>query len=65
MVHFVLTRNLQFSTRGVKDKIFRCRMLVEMKAKLFKQPYATLTKPTQPFEKFGIDFKGPLPSSNT
>ena len=61
--HFVKSRNLPYSTEDVKKITSSCKTCVEIKPKFFKPDNPCIIKATQPFERIGIDFKGPLPSS--
>ena len=64
MYHFIRTKNLLYSWKDVKIMRKNCRICCEIKPRLFEPPQAQLMKSTQPFERIGIDFKGPLPSTS-
>ena len=61
--HFVRSRNLPYSMEDVKSVISQCRVCAELKPNFFRPINPPLIKATQPFERLGIDFKGPVPSS--
>ena len=63
LTHFVRTRNLPYSTEDIKQVTSHCRVCAELKPNFFRPENPPLIKATQPFERLGIDFKGPLPSS--
>ena len=42
-----------------------CQTCSELKPRFIKQVPGTLIKATQPFERLSVDFKGPLPPSNS
>ena len=60
--HFVRARNLPYSVDDIKKVISSCRVCAELKPRFFKPTNPPLIKSTQPMERLGIDFKGPLPS---
>ena len=65
MYHFVKIRNLPFSLDDIKTMTNSCNVCAECKPKFYKPDNAKLIKSTQPFERLNMDFKGPLPSSNS
>ena len=64
MVHFVRSKNMQFSTEEVKKTCSTCRICAELKPQFYHPTSRTLIKATQPMERLSIDFKGPLPTTS-
>ena len=64
MAHFVKVRNLPFSLEEIRKLNNSCKECCEVKPRFYKPPPSHLIKPTQPFERLNVDFKGPLPSTN-
>jgi hypothetical protein len=62
MIHFVRSKNLPYSVDDVKKMTANCRICAEVKPQ-FVRSSGQLIKATQPFERLGLDFKGPLPST--
>ena len=65
MSHFVKTRNLPYSMEEIRKINSSCRECAEVKPRFYKPEPAHLIKSTQPFERLNLDFKGPLPSTNS
>ena len=63
LLHFVRSKNLPFSTEDVRKLCSSCELCGELKPKFYRPEQGTLIKATQPMERLGIDFKGPLPSA--
>ena len=61
--HFIRSRNLPYSVEDIKKVISACRVCSELKPRFFKPINPPLIKATQPMERLGLDFKGPLPSA--
>ncbi|KRY08624.1 Pro-Pol polyprotein, partial [Trichinella patagoniensis] len=61
LYHFVRSKNLPYFIQEVRQVVTDCRTCAEMKPRFYQPETATLIKATQPFERFNIDFKGPLP----
>ena len=64
MLHFVRSKNMPFSTECVKKTCSTCRICAELKPQFCRPTPGTLTKSTQPTQRLGIDFKGPLPTTS-
>ena len=64
MLHFVRSKNMQFSTEEVKKTCSTCRICAELKPQFYRPTPGTLIKATQPMERLSIDFKGPLPTTS-
>ena len=64
IAHFVRMRNLPFPLDEIKQMIKSCKTCSALKPQYFSPQSTPLIKATQPFERFNIDFKGPLPSNN-
>ena len=62
MLHFVRSKNLPYSTEEVKRVCSTCRVCAELKPRFHRPEPGVLIKATQPMERLGIDFKGPLPT---
>ena len=60
--HHIQQRNLPYSLGNVEKMTSACAICCEIKPKFFKLPIVNLFKSSQPFERFSMDFKGPLPS---
>ena len=63
--HFVRAKNLPYSLEDVKKVTNGCHICCECKPQFHRPEEAHLVKATQPFERINLDFKGPLPSTNT
>jgi hypothetical protein len=64
MLHFIRSKNLPYSTKDVKKTCSSCRTCAELKPQFYRQQAGVLIKATQPMERLGIDFKGPLPTTS-
>jgi len=68
MLHSVGAKNLPYSMDDVKKVCTTCRAehgrCAELKPRFYAPQEAKLVKATQPIERWGIDFKGPLPTSS-
>ena len=60
ILHFVKSKNLTYSTEGVKCVCFNCRIYAELKPNFYKSKNNTLIKSMRPVEQISINFKGPL-----
>lgn len=64
MLHFVRSKNLSYSVENIRQVINSCKVCAEVKPNFHQPDKAHLVKATQPFERFNIDFKGPLPCTD-
>jgi hypothetical protein len=64
MMHFVRSKNLPFSVNDIKLITSGCSICSQVKPRFDQHEGHALIKATQPFERIGLDFKGPLPSTN-
>ena len=62
--HFMRTRNLPYSLDEIKKTTGRCPVCCECRSQFYRPEKVPLIKATQPFERFNVDFKGPLPTNN-
>lgn len=62
--HYVKSKNLAFSLDEIREITKSCEICAKNKPKFSTQTH-TLIKATQPFERLAVDFKGPLPSTNS
>ena len=63
LAHLVRCRNLPDSLEDVKRVVGRCNVCSELKLRYYRAAVGNLVKATQPFERLGLDFKGPIPSA--
>ena len=64
MLHFVKSKNLPYSVEDVRRLTSSCKVCAECKPRFYQPENTHLIKATQPFERLGVDFKGPLPSTD-
>jgi len=64
LMKFVLSKNLPFSFSDVKQVCSQCRERAEIKPQFKRLESGVLIKAPQPWERFSIDFKGPVKSSH-
>ena len=63
MIHFVRAKNLPYGAEEVKRMTTACPVCSEVKPRFYKpKETLNLVKSTQPMERLGMDFKGPLPT---
>ena len=62
--HFARTKNIPCSIEDIRKLNSSCRTCLKLKPQYHKSK-GTLIKATQPFERLNIDFKGPLPTTNS
>lgn len=66
MTAFVRSRNLPNSVEDVRKMTSSCRICAECKPRFYvPRNKVNLIKATQPFERLNLDFKGPLPLSES
>ena len=64
LLHFVRSKNLNFSTEDVRYVVNNCKVCCKIKPRFYKDPKNKhLIKATHPFDRLNVDFKGPLPAS--
>ena len=61
LAHFIRTKNLLYTIEDVKTVTKSCQSCAFLKPQFQKQS-GTLIKALAPFQRFSIDFKGPLPA---
>ena len=65
MLHFVRSRNLPFSIDEVRRITSECQTCAKLKPRFYSPSHTPLIRATAPFQRLSIDFKGPLPASNS
>ncbi|XP_059844160.1 uncharacterized protein LOC132404101 [Hypanus sabinus] len=63
--HFVKARNLPYSLEDIRTMTRDCQICAECKPHFYCPDTAQLVKATRPFERLSVDFKGPLPSTDS
>ena len=63
LFHQVKIRNLPYTLADVTKVCRSCESCCELKPNFYKPTPGKLIRATQPFERFSVDFKGPLPKS--
>ena len=62
LMHFVRSKNLNFSMEEVRKVVDSCSTCSKVKPRFYKPKQTDhLIKATRPFERLNLDFKGPLP----
>ena len=64
MLHFIRSKNLPYLSDDVKKVCSSCRICAKLKPQFYQPLAAQLIKATKHMERWSIDFKGPLRSSN-
>ena len=64
MLHFVKSKNLRYSVEDVRRLTSSCKICAECKPRFYQPENTYLIKATQPFKRLGVDFKGPMPSTD-
>ena len=62
--HFVRSKNLPFLIEDAKTASLNCWVCAEWKPRFYRILPETLVKATKPWERTGIDFKGPMEGKN-
>ncbi|CAB0017249.1 unnamed protein product, partial [Nesidiocoris tenuis] len=64
LLHWIRSKNLPYSTEEVKRVVTTCSTCAELKPQFIKKD-GQLIKALRPFERLNIDFKGPLPQTQS
>ena len=65
LYHFILQRNLPYTSEETKTVCKLCRTCAELKPRFFKPPTQNLIKAIRPWDRISIDFKGPVKGVNS